>query len=372
MNKDFKVPPKQVGALTPSVRLSQYFSELIGKPFIITGLTRTDGSNIRKLIASILEKHPLPELAEDGQYEIIPPKKKGVPKITREFIDTYIVTSGTSYNLQIWNRIPAAETLLIKYESGESLKCTDVRIALIKIDLSKNIIASVIILTPKYIEEKFGRFGKPTIKYQLLISGKMRKKICQLEDKIFFLPDTKKLAYQVTHEYLPPETDMVEDPEIKNLYSMQLLKNIVAEKLIGYKLNTAATKNRGQALEKKVLELLGYKNKESDLLYGDFPDIKNQLLEVKVQDSPTVDLGKYSPEQEEIVIENVKLTTHDVRYLIALTNSKTEEIEGIILTPGEKLGEFFSFVSDQNYKCQRSIPMSFFEKYYGKSVFNPD
>ena len=150
------------------------------------------------------------------------------------------------------------------------------------------------------------------------------------------------------------------------------MKQIVADKLIGQKLESAATKNRGQALERKVLELLGYTTNESELLFGAFPDIRNQLLEVKVQDSPTVDLGKYSPEIEEIVIPNLKISTHDIRYLIALTNQETEIIEGIILAPGEKLGEVFSYVSDQSYKCQKSIPMKFFDKYYGKAVFNPD
>jgi hypothetical protein len=372
MNKDFKIPPKFVKTLTKPETLAKYFSELVGQTFVLTGKTRTDGSNLRKLIASLLEKHSLPEIAEQKQFEIVPPKGKGVPKIAREFIDTYIVTSGTSYNLQVWNRIPAAEILLIKYESGESLKCTDVRFVFVRIDTEKNKIASVIILTPEYIEQKFGKFGKPTIKHQLLISGKVRKKIYEKEDKILSFPDSKKLSYHIRHDYRPPKSGMIEEPDIKHLFSIGLLKKMVAEKLIGYKLDAAATKNRGQALEKKVLELLGYVMTESDILYGAFPDIRNQLLEVKVQDSPTVDLGKFSPEKEEIVIKGSDLTTFDVRYLIALTNPKTEIIEGIILSPGEKLGELFSYVSTESYKCQRAIPITFFESHYGKSVFNPD
>jgi hypothetical protein len=371
MNKDFKIPPKSVKTLTDSETLAHYFAEVVGKPFILTGKTRTDGSNIRKLVASVLEKQKLPELAEAGQFEIVPPKGKGVPKIAREFIDTYIVTSGTSYNLQVWNRIPAAESLLVKYESGESLKCTDVRFVFIRIDAVKSIIASVVILTPEYIEQRFGKFGKPTIKHQLLISGKVRKNIYEREDRILSFPDSKKLSYFIRHDYQPPKSGMIEEPDIKHLFSITLLKKMVAEKLIGFKLDAAATKNRGQALEKKVLELLGYEVKETDLLYGAFPDIRNQLLEVKVQDSPTVDLGKFSPEKEEIVIEDSRLTTFDVRYLIALTNPKTEIIEGIILAPGEKLGELFSYVSAESYKCQRAIPMAFFDSFYGKSVFNP-
>ena len=372
MNKEFKTPPKSVKMLTSPQKLATYFSEIIGKPFILTGKTRTDGSNIRKLIASVLEKYPLPELAEVGQFEIVPPKAKGVPKIAREFIDTYMVTSGDSYNLQVWNRLPANQILLVKYESGESLKCTDVRFVFVRIDIQKNTVASIIILTPEYIEQKFGKFGKPTVKQQLLISNKARKSILASAEKTLSFPDSKKLSYYIRHDYFPPKTGMVTEPDIKNLFSIALIKNLVSKELIGLKLDAASTKNRGQALEKKVLQLLGYEVKEKDLLYGAFPDIKNQLLEVKVQDIQTVDLGRFSPEREEIVIESSNLTTFDVRYLIALTNPKTEIIEGLILSPGEKLGELFSYISDESYKCQRTIPMNFFEKYNGKSVFNPD
>jgi len=372
MNKDFKIPPESPKLLTPPESLAKLFTKLIGTSFRLTGKTRTDGSNIRKLIAKTLESNQLPALANKEQYEIVPPKGKGVPKITREYLDTYIVTSGSSYNLQVWNRIPAAETLLIKYESGESLKCTDVRFVFVKIDTEKNIVASVIILTPEYIERNFGNFGKPTVKNQLLISRKVRRDISESRDKILSFNDTKKLSYLIRDDFNTPNSGMVEDPDVRNLFSIAVLKKNVAEKLIGYKLNVAATKNRGQALERKVLDLLGYTIQENDLLYGAFPDIRNQLLEVKVQDSPTVDLGKFSPEKEEIVVNDLNLTTFDVRYLIALTNPETEIIEGIILSPGEKLGELFSYVSLESYKCQRNIPMSFFEKNNGKSVFNPD
>jgi len=372
MNNDFKTPPRSVKMLTSPDILVKYLSELLGKPFNLTGKTRTDGSNLRKLIADTLEKHPLPDLAALGQYEIVPPKGKGVPKIKREFIDTYLVTSGSSYNLQVWNRIPASHTLLVKYESGESLKCTDVRFVFVRIFINSNVIASIVILTPEYIEGKFGKFGKPTIKNQLLISSKVRKAIYESEGKILSYPDTKKISYHLKDDYSAPTSRMVEEPELKDLFSIRLLKQLVADKLIGQKLQSAATKTRGQALEKLVLDLLGYETKEKDLLYGGFPDIRNQLLEVKVQDKQTVDLGRFSPEREEIVIEESDFTTFDVRYLIALTDPKTEIIEGIILSPGEKLGELFSYVSAESYKSQRSIPMTFFDKYNGQAVFNPD
>ena len=93
-------------------------------------------------------------------------------------------------------------------------------------------------------------------------------------------------------------------------------------------------------------------------------------MEVKVQDSPTVDLGKYSPSNPVVINNSMNLTTEDVRYLIALTD-ENGIIEGLILSPGSCLGDAFTFVSDTNYKCQRSIPMSFFTDQQGKAVFNP-
>ncbi len=63
---------------------------------------------------------------------------------------------------------------------------------------------------------------------------------------------------------------------------------MLVEWLIGEPLDQMATKNRGQALERLVACLLGYKISDAELLEGKFPDIPNQALEVKVQDSPTV------------------------------------------------------------------------------------
>lgn len=371
MKKEFKIPPKSRSELTSLENLTERLECIVGTDFQITGKSRTDGSNVRRLVASILENYDLPVAAESGSFEFIPPRRKGVPKITREFVDTYIVTSGTSYNLQVWNRVPASKAPLIKLGNEEILRCSDVRFIFVRINIYESIVDSVILLTPNYIEEMFGKFGRPTIKYQLLISSKIRNEICSSDDKILFFPDSNKLSYLLKDDFDQPNKDMVNDPTEKEIFSLHTIKDKVASKLIGEKIPSGNTKNRGQALEKRVLELLGYSIEENKTLYGAYPDIRNQLLEVKIQDSPTVDLGKYSPEIEEVIFEEWNITTFDVRYLIALTNPHTEIVEGVILSPGEKLGEVFSYVKRKSFKCQRSIPMSFFEKYSGKAVFNP-
>jgi len=46
-------------------------------------------------------------------------------------------------------------------------------------------------------------------------------------------------------------------------------------------------------------------------------------------------------------------------------------INGIVLVPGEELGKNFTYVAEKSFKCQRRIPMEFFEKFKGRVVFNP-
>ena len=68
---------------------------------------------------------------------------------------------------------------------------------------------------------------------------------------------------------------------------------------------------------------------------------------------------------------NHDFTTRTIRYLIALTDAMSGSIDGIVLCPGEELGKNFTYVAEKNYKCQRSIPMSFFDEFKGQVVFNP-
>jgi hypothetical protein len=371
MDKSFKIPPKSPPIVMSAEKLIESLKPLLGTSFHLTGKPRTDGSTLRKLVANALLKNDISPEAETGSFEIIPPKKKGVPKMIREMIDTYIVTTGDTYNLQIWNRYPNSNSILVKYTNGETIRSKDIRLIFIKINTVTAKIDSIVILTPEYIENKFGKFGKPTIKHQLLILPKQREIIINSENSILSFSDTKNLTYRICHTCKSTPENMLKKPDFQDLFSIGLLKDMVAKKLIGKTLEANDTKNRGQALERLVLHLLGYSEDNLTSLAGGYPDIPNQLLEIKVQDSPTVDLGKYSPETEELVFEDSNVTTGDIRYLIALTNSQTGIIEGIVLVPGEKLGEIFTYISDISFKCQRSISMSFFEKQKGKCVFNP-
>lgn len=371
MNPDFRIPPKNRLDLTPPDILAQRLSVLIGARFRLTRKTRTDGANARKLIAASLEQHPLPPLAPDDAYRVVPPRRKGLPRILRECIDTCLVTTGSSYNLQVWNRNPASDSVQVEYHDGTRLSAKDVRFVFVRVDPGTQKIKSVLVLTPDYIESHFGRFGRPTLKHQLIITSTRRQSILDNEPPVLFHPDTPTLSKMAAQTYrLPPGT--IHAAPIKGeLLSLEVLRDILIDHLIDATLGQGATKNRGQMLEVLIAQALGYTISETDLLAGDYPDICHQCLEVKIQDSSTVDLGKFSPQFEEAVAACPGLTTSDVRYLIALTDEKTGIVQGLVLCPGSKLGEHFTYVSDVNYKCQRSIPMSFFDQFDGQSRFNP-
>lgn len=371
MNQDLRIPPRSKNALTPPTDIANRLRPLIGISLALTGKTRTDGSNVRRTVCSILERYPLPPPALPGNYRILPPRGKGIPRIPREFLDTYIVTTGTSYNLQVWNRNPATRSVQIEYNEGDPLLASDVRLVLVRVHPIYQQIRAIAVLTPDYVVDRFGRFGKPTIKHQLIISPQKREKIVASSPPILFHPDLPEVGAWTSAAYKPTGYGIHDEPQPDLLCRLETMRDIVAEALIGATIDWMATKNRGQALEDKVARLLGYDPSEDELLAGDYPDIRHQALEVKVQDSPTVDLGKFSPQFEEDVPSCPGFTTASVRYLIALTDKSSGVVRGAVICPGARLGDHFSFVSDANFKCQRSIPMEFFDRLDGQAVFNP-
>ena len=367
MNK-LQLPPIKKETVITGEKLAEKLSYLVGSSFPLTDKPRTNGSILRKNIAKILDDETV-EIAEKKDYTIVPVKGKGLPRLLACLCDSYVVTTGDSYNLQVWNRLPNSSNDLVKYNNGNSsIKCKDIRFIFAKIDSEKKTISSVVVTTPDYIVNKFGRFGIPTIKYQMIVSEIKRTEIIGYDTSCYYKNDTENMSKYTSARFSPP-SGLISDLPVKGeILSLECIKDKIVKSLIGTKVVDSDTKTKGQYLERVVANILGYSSEDS--LVGGYPDIPNQLLEIKVQDSSTVDLGKFSPSNPVVVNSEMGLTTEDVRYLIALTDADGL-IEGVILSPGAFLGDTFTFVSDTNYKCQRTIPMSFFDKYNGKAVFNP-
>jgi len=361
--KKLSLPPCKRDSVLTSEQLISVFSNLVGMQFQLSGKVKSDGSRFRKMVSDILLQQNL-QFANEADFSYVPYKKKGIPRLLCQMLDTYLVTSGDSYNLQIWNRMPNSDDVLVRYNNNDTITCKDIRILLAKINIETEIIESIIITTPSYIEEHYGSFGKPTVKSQLIISSAKRTQIIA-NDAIIESRDTPVVEKMVDPTMNCSTESLYEFPE-KCVLPIQTIKALVSEKLIGYTIKSMDTKRCGQELERLVASLLGYST--DDRLVGGYPDIPNQLLEVKVQESPTVDLGLYSPANKRPVENYPNITSEDMRYLIALTNPQSHTIEGIIITCGLILKENFSIVAGESYKCQRSIPMSLFASNVGKCI----
>jgi hypothetical protein len=125
-------------------------------------------------------------------------------------------------------------------------------------------------------------------------------------------------------------------------------------------------RKRGEAVHRLVCAKLGY------LAFGDtgtFPDIKHQLLEIKLQTSRTIDLGRTLPNSEELLdlpgVGANKLRHCDARYAVffADTDGKAVTITQLILTSGQDFFTVFRMCGGRvaNEKIQISLGKSFFE-----------
>ena len=115
-----------------------------------------------------------------------------------------------------------------------------------------------------------------------------------------------------------------------------------------------------------ICKCLGYTNYADD---GQFPDIKNQLLEVKLQTSPTIDLGLVTPSSTDPLdlpkISETTIRHCDVRYGLVYG----ELVDGIIqitnlyVTTGKDFFSRFPQFGGKvlNKKIQIPLPKSFFD-----------
>jgi hypothetical protein len=125
-------------------------------------------------------------------------------------------------------------------------------------------------------------------------------------------------------------------------------------------------RNRGARLHALVSRALGYAVHADS---GQFPDIPEQLLEVKLQKSPTIDLGLVSPDSEELVdvpaVGGVSVRHCDVRYAVfrAQITNRTVVLNGLVVCTGESIfGRFTKFQGKViNRKLQIPLPTDFFD-----------
>jgi len=97
---------------------------------------------------------------------------------------------------------------------------------------------------------------------------------------------------------------------------------------------------------------------------GSFPDVMEQLLEIKLQTAPTIDLGLVSPDDATPLDFLPRVRHCDVRYAVfygAVVGAEVR-LDHLVLTRG---ADFFSFVQRfegkvVNAKLQIPLPRDFF------------
>ena len=204
--------------------------------------------------------------------------------------------------------------------------------------------------------------GTLTQKYQArCIPGKLSTELVTPVDTGRLLPHVVKQPKLM----LSP----VEHPGSGRLYSIAGIYRQISP-LVGQDFPDAGhdqERNRGAALHRLVCTALGYARYQDD---GQFPDIRNQLVEVKLQTSPTIDLGLVRPSDTSPLdvpkMGGDQIRHCDVRYAVfyATTNGQVVTIKNLFVTTGELFFTRFPQFQGKvlNAKLQIHLPSDFFDR----------
>lgn len=308
---------------------------------------RLVGANLDGLASRTRSKVIKELVSEALGYPVPKSFLKTQPRFTGQDLDVY---NQQALNLQIWNE-PIIPTR---------------RYALVRIDESHIVRAVRVVLGEELIP--LDRSGRLTTKYQAqvplsnyptnLLSASDTYNLIPLlaeepTDAITFAATVSPVAQPVAGQILPIR---------------EIFRRLSA--LVGTTFPDAGRnqdRNRGWHLHRMVCDALGYQSHQDN---GQFPDIKHQLLEVKLQTSPTVDLGHALPDSiaaiEDVHIQGMNDPPRicDTRYAVFTASVIGSDIrlDKLFLTTGEdffkKFRQFQGLV--QNSKIQIPLPRSLF------------
>jgi hypothetical protein len=121
-------------------------------------------------------------------------------------------------------------------------------------------------------------------------------------------------------------------------------------------------RNRGGLIHKMVSGVLpGGEHHDT----GQFPDVPRQILEVKFQTSPTIDLGLVSPDSTEHLAGQPEFRHCDVRYAVFYGDIAAGEVRvgNLVVCTGQDFFTFFRRFEGKvvNKKIQIHLPKDFFD-----------
>jgi len=274
-------------------------------------------------------------------YPIPKSFKKTQPRFFGQQLDTYAQKSN---NLQIWNEelSPARRYAIIQVSEDD------------------------IILKVKVVNGQelalLDTTGTITTKYQarLTLGGNSHELISH-QDTLAMRPHLQnglKLSNNISPIDEPQQGLLLPIREI-----FDRLSRLVGKSFIDPGIDQE--RNRGAALHRLICDCLGYSRYEDK---GQFPDIRHQLLEVKLQTSPTIDLGLVLPNSDDYLDISQLGGYHprhkDTRYAIfyANTDGAKVKLSHLFVTTGSDFFERFRRFEGKvlNGKIQIPLPRSFF------------
>lgn len=263
--------------------------------------------------------------------------KKTQPRFPGQNFDVY---TQKSLNVQIWNEEVDPSRRYVFFRTDEY----------------DTIVAVKVILGDELV--KYDRTGTLTHKYQATMNS-YGYNICSQNDSdtiLNWIIEPNSSLVGVNPNSLPSRDQLL---KISTIY--QRLLPMVG-KSVSY-LDAVQERNRGAELHEMICKHLGYSKFNDD---GTYPDIANQLLEIKLQTSPTIDLGLHSPEDGKQIASKDDISFHseDVRYAIfdGVVDGDRVILRNLYLVTGRDFTSYFPLFKGKgtNAKLQLPLPYNFF------------
>jgi hypothetical protein len=226
-------------------------------------------------------------------YPVPPTFRKEQPRFPGQCFDTY---GQKANNLQIWNEEISPTRRYVLLGIGPDDKVRRVRV------VSGDTLA------------KLDTTGTLTRKYQARFDpGNEKAELVSAEDTTRL----KKVVSARGHASFREVPNA--EPDESNLLAVTAifarLRPLVGR--IIRALGSDQERNRGAELHRLVVDALGYSSYADA---GDFPDVRHQLLEVKLQTATTIDLGLVRPDSGDLLdiqqVAGVQIRHCDVRYAV--------------------------------------------------------
>ena len=269
--------------------------------------------------------------------------KRTRPRFSGQLFDTYVQKSN---NLQIWNEeiAPSRRYVLIHLSPN-------------------NVVEKVKVVTGDTLA-LLDTTGTLTRKYQARFIPHETAELVVSHDTENLRPLTGKRSSR-----FPASVRPTDHPGAGLLLPIKTIYNLLRV-LVGRVIRDAGRDQervRAAELHRLVCRQLGYGNYEDD---GRFPDLRHQLVEVKLQTAPTIDLGLIRPDSKEVLdvpkIRERQIRHCDVRYAVfyGSTDGKRVTLTHFCLSTGEaffaRCPQFRGKVL--NRKLQIPLPRGFFDR----------